>query len=112
MLDSRRCVTGGTMTNLFLVADNALLTPVLTEAGVEGIMRGKILEEARSAGIETHELIISTDDVANATEVFVSNALIGIWPVREIDGKGYTRGPITLQIMRALSTIGVKECDA
>lgn len=112
MLDSRGCVTCGTMTNLFLVADNALLTPVLTEAGVAGIMRSKILEEARSAGIETHELTISTDDVANAAEVFVSNALIGIWPVREIDGKGYTRGPITLQIMRALSTIGVKECDA
>lgn len=111
MLDSRRCVTSGTMTNLFLVVDHALLTPLLTEAGVAGIMRSKILKEARSAGIETHELTISTDDVANASEVFVSNALIGIWPVREIDGKGYTRGPITLQIMRALSTVGVTECD-
>lgn len=112
MLDGRCCVTCGTMTNLFLVSDNALLTPVLAEAGVAGIMRSKIIDEARSAGIDTRELAISTDDVANAAEVFLSNALIGIWPVREIDGKDYARGPVTLKIMRALRAIGIKECEA
>ena len=75
-------------------------------------MRSKIIDEARSAGIDTRELAISTDDVANAAEVFLSNALIGIWPVREIDGKDYARGPVTLKIMRALRAIGIKECEA
>lgn len=111
MLDDRRCVTCGTMTNLFMVADNVLQTPVLTEAGVAGIMRGKIIEQARAAGIETRELMISTDDVANASEVFLSNALIGIWPIREIEGRDYARGLVTLKIMRALCAIGVNECD-
>ena len=74
-------------------------------------MRGKIIGQARAAGIETRELMISTDDVANASEVFLSNALIGIWPIREIEGRDYARGPVTLKIMRALCAIGVNECD-
>ncbi|MEE9510548.1 MAG: aminodeoxychorismate lyase [Gammaproteobacteria bacterium] len=110
MLDDRRSVTCGTMTNLFMVSDNVLKTPLLTEAGVTGIMRNKIIQQALSSGIETRELIISTDDVANASEVFLSNALIGIWPIREIDGTDYARGPVTLKIMQALRAIGVQEC--
>jgi branched-subunit amino acid aminotransferase/4-amino-4-deoxychorismate lyase len=54
--------------------------------------------------------MISTDDVANASEVFLSNALIGIWPIREIEGTDYARGPVTLKIMQALRAIGVQEC--
>ncbi len=110
MLDDRRCVTCGTMTNLFMVSDNVLKTPLLAEAGVTGIMRSKIIQQALSAGIEFRELIISTDDVANASEVFLSNALIGIWPIREIEGTVYERGPVTLKIMQALHAIGVREC--
>ena len=92
MLDDRRNVTCGTMSNLFVVSDNVLKTPLLTEAGVTGVMRNKIIQQALSAGIEARELMISTDDVANASEVFLSNALIGIWPIREIEGTGLHTG--------------------
>jgi 4-amino-4-deoxychorismate lyase len=98
------------MTNLFVVLGDALHTPLLTEAGVAGVMRHKIVEQAQTLDVETNFSCIPLDQLRQASELFLSNSMIGIWPVAALDHWNYDPGPITKMIMRALSSIGVEEC--
>lgn len=84
MFDDRGVLVEGTRTNVFIVIDGCLLTPVLDEAGIAGIMRGLVLDAARSAGIATQETQITRDALDHAQEIFVCNSLAGVWPVREL----------------------------
>jgi 4-amino-4-deoxychorismate lyase len=44
-------------------------------------------------------------DLASADELFVSNARIGIWPLRTLDGRELGVGPITRQLQARLTTL-------
>ena len=100
----------GTMTNLFLVSGGRLLTPELSRCGIHGVMRRVVMEQARRLQIECHEIDVYRDALLDASEVFVTNSNIGIWPVVEIDDRRYGIGPVTRGLMNALADIGVSEC--
>ncbi|WP_289282725.1 aminotransferase class IV, partial [Methylophaga sp. UBA5088] len=53
MLDYQDRLVEGTMSNLFLVKDEHLLTPNLNESGIEGIMRQRVIELASVLNIPT-----------------------------------------------------------
>ena len=104
--DSDRLVEG-TMSNVFILAGQVLITPELSNFGVAGVMRSVILDLAESLGIDREIRSISLDEVKTAQEVFVCNSLIGIWPVVCVDGIGpFHPGPVTRQLQAALA-----ECD-
>ena len=95
MLDEAEHVIAGTTSNLFIVTAGQLVTPSLTECGVEGVMRGVILDIASQAGISWEVAPLNRGDLQQATELFLCNSLIGIWPVRSIDQHDYSIGPVT-----------------
>ncbi len=75
--------------NVWVVIGGRLLTPP-TPPAVDGVGRGVVLDAAYSLGIEVAEVPnLLPADLADADEVFVSNALAGVVPVR---GRG---GPVT-----------------
>ena len=86
MLDYDGRLIEGTMSNVFLVAAGSLLTPALTSSGVAGIMRSVILDLARQLGVTTEIVPLTLEQAQGASEVFLCNSLIGIWPVRSIQG--------------------------
>ncbi len=92
----------GTMTNVFFVKAGQLYTPDLAVCGVRGIMRQMVLEKALELGIQTSTCDIDDKFVESADELFVCNSVIGIWPVREFEGKAYKPGPITSQLRKNL----------
>jgi 4-amino-4-deoxychorismate lyase len=102
MLDSNNNVIEGTMSNLFCVHDGVLLTPELSRCGVRGITRDRILLSAEKAGIPAKEAQLAIEDINNAQELFLSNSLVGIWPVKQLEKNEYSAGPITKQLMAAL----------
>lgn len=110
MLDEKGNVICGTMSNLFYVAGGALLTPRLEDCGVDGIMRGKVIDVARQAGIRVTVCDTKKTALESANEVFITNALIGVWPVAELAGLRYSATTVTDVIKRALFAIGVDEC--
>jgi len=110
MSDDRGNLIGGTMSNLFIVRDNEIWTPPVNEAGIAGVMRGKILESAETLNIRTTQRYFSKPDINTACEVFLSNSLIGIWPVKQFEDQSFDVGPVTRQIMAALAKQGVTEC--
>lgn len=84
MCDAEGRVCCGSRTNLFLVVDNILVTPDASFAGVAGMMRDKLIGLARSKALGCEVGLISPDEVRHASEGFLSNSLIGIWPIRRI----------------------------
>lgn len=102
MLDTEGGVVEGTMSNVFLVAGGRLLTPVLTRAGVAGIMRERILEAAGGQGIDVEVRPLGLADCEAAEGLFLTNSLIGIWPVRRLAEKHFTIPPMARQLMEAL----------
>ena len=87
MLDGAGRVVEGTMTNLFLLRDGVLFTPGMSRCGVAGVMREVVLEVARERGMAVSETDLVARDLEVADGMFMSNSLIGIWPVRELEGK-------------------------
>jgi 4-amino-4-deoxychorismate lyase len=110
MLNDRGEVVCGTMSNLFFTRTGVLFTPPLDECGVSGIMRNTILQVVQSLGIAVKEAAVSKAALQNADDIFLSNALIGIWPVVELVGQTYRRSAVTERIMKGLSEKGVIEC--
>jgi 4-amino-4-deoxychorismate lyase len=75
----------GTMSNLFLKRGSVLMTPLLDRCGVAGVMRRWILERAKELLLRPVERQIGWNDLMSAEEVFMSNAVVGIKPVRTIE---------------------------
>lgn len=84
MQDSRGRVIGGTMSNLFLVDGRRLLTPRLDTCGIAGTVRALVLRIAGTFGIEVLEQNITRADLVGTDGLFLTNALIGVWPVRRL----------------------------
>jgi 4-amino-4-deoxychorismate lyase len=102
----------GTMSNVFLVRGTRVLTPRLDSFGVSGIMRRVVLAEAALLGIEAEECELRAADLASAAEVFLTNARIGIWPVRELESRPLTPGPVTRRLQERLVPLLEEPTDA
>ena len=94
MLDDRDQVISGTQSNLFALIAGRLVTPALDESGVAGIMRRALRSWAAERATAVVELGIRVEDLEAATEIFMTNALIGAWPVRELAGKRVPDGTL------------------
>jgi 4-amino-4-deoxychorismate lyase len=102
MCDDRDHVIEGTMTNLFAVYGGVLRTPDLSECGVEGVMRAEVLARAAALGLRCECAPITRAALARAEEIFLTNSLIGLWPVRRVEDKVYPVGPVTRRIQASL----------
>jgi len=97
MLNTVGHVACGTVANIFLLVDGGLLTPPTTDGALPGIARAEVIALARA-----EEKTVTREMLANATEVFLSNAL-GIRPVTHIDGMAVGDGEAGL-ITQLLAT--------
>jgi len=103
MRDTDGLVIEGTMTNLFLVRrDGTLATPDLSQSGVAGVMRAQVLASATTLGMTCAIQAVTTDMVESAQELFLTNSLIGIWPIRRIEARHYVVGQISKTLQAAL----------
>ena len=103
LFSSSGALVSGTMSNVFLVRGSQVLTPCIDRCGVAGVMRGLVLEIAGEAGISAEERRLDAADLAAAEELFLTNALTGIRPVRELDGTGVALGPVTRRLQALLA---------
>lgn len=104
MLDGAGRVIEGTQSNLFLWRDGGLHTPDLSAAGVSGVMRGLVLELARSLGIEVGIGHLFPEDLAGADGLFMTNALIGYWPVCELEGLRFDISRLPRELLARIET--------
>src|ERR1700748_2045979 len=83
-------IVESTISNVFVVKDKAIYTPPLSEGCVAGVMRQYLLNQKQTGGFTIKEKIIEPSFIADADEVFLTNAVRGIQPVHSINGTVYT----------------------
>lgn len=103
MYSSSGALICGTMSNVFLVREATVVTPALDLCGVAGVMRQLVMQSASAAGIALSVRRLGQEDLGRAHEIFLTNALIGIRPVRELDGRAYASGPLTQRLQGLLA---------
>ncbi len=104
MCDEQDRVIEGTMSNVFIRIGGEWCTPTLEEAGVAGVMRAAVLDCARELGIACREAAVSRETLAQAEEIFLTNSIIGIWPVRTLAGRNYPIGETTRVLAGVLAS--------
>lgn len=77
----------GSQTNLFAVVDGELRTAPRTNYILPGVTRDVVLELARAAGLQVREFPILLDEVARATELFVTSTTSDVMPIVRLDGR-------------------------
>ena len=104
LLDAEAWVVEGTMSNIFMRVGQKLLTPDLSECGVAGLQRERILKHAAGLGLTTEITRFTLPTLLQAEEVFMCNSVIGVWPVRKIGTFNITIGPIAGHLQRILDS--------
>ncbi|MBL1140926.1 MAG: aminodeoxychorismate lyase [Proteobacteria bacterium] len=102
VLDQEDNVIEGTMSNVFCVIDNILCTPDLSNCGVEGVIRNKIIELSPNLNIDVEIKKIARQTLVDTDEVFFCNSVIGVWPAKMIDEKPFSVGEKTRHIQQFL----------
>ncbi len=103
MLDNNGFLVEGTATNIFAVRAGALITPPLDEAGVDGVVRQIVLKRAKEWGLPTEIRRIYPEEIPEMEEMFLTNSMIGLWPVRSVEGRPVARGPVADRFLAELA---------
>jgi len=83
-------VMGGCVSNIFIVKNNIIQTPIARgeenledtpSAALPGITRSAIIEVAEKMNLDVHKRSLILDDVLGADEVFLTNSSWGVLPV-------------------------------
>lgn len=89
VLNEKLNICDTTIANIFIIKDGVIKTPSLTEGCVAGIMRKNILQQLPAYHWQVHETSITQNDLLNADEVFISNAIYNIRWVKQIEAVQY-----------------------
>ena len=85
MLNSRGEAACAAAANVFWVRDGRLYTPALECGVLAGTMRARVLSAAVRLGVEVAEVRASSEALAGAEAVFLTNSLIGLRAVSGLD---------------------------
>lgn len=86
-LNTKGYLAEGTVSNLFFVKDEVLYTPAFECGCLLGTRRSIVMKCARKLGIPVQEGRFVHTHLEEADEVFLTNALMGLLPVRQINNR-------------------------
>jgi 4-amino-4-deoxychorismate lyase len=85
MLDNCGTVIEGTASNIFILRNQTLVTPLLDHCGVAGVMREYIIRDlAATIPLSIRQSRLTLADVLSSDAVFICNSVFGVWPVRSV----------------------------
>ncbi len=90
LLNSSKTVADSTIANLFIVKDGIIKTPPLSDGPVAGVMRRYLIDCFKKNKIPYSEASLNIDDILEASEVFLTNAISGIRWVKQIRNSQYS----------------------
>ncbi len=93
--DAMGNVAESATSNVFVVRDGEVFTPVANGTFLAGITRARHIANLRADGFMVHETVLSFADVEAADEVFLSGNMTKITPVVGFEDRSYQVGPVT-----------------
>ena len=100
------------MSNLFVVRDGVVTTPLLASGCLPGIMRAVVVETCGLEGIECREKEVTVGDLRGAAEVFLTSAVRRVQRVATVDGErlvGCGDEGVTARLARAVEARAAAE---
>lgn len=108
-------ITEGTSNNAYIItADRKIKTRHLGNEILSGITRTAVLKFAREANYEVVEASFTLDEVAQASEAFITSASMFVMPVVSFDGKDIGNGkpgPITQELRKIYIATAMERQD-
>jgi len=104
MRNNRGELTECATSNLFLVRNNAVLTPPIECGLLPGITRELLFEVGRNAGIEVREQVLRDGDLFRADEAFLTSTTREIVPIVDVDERAIGNGKpgaVTRRLLKA-----------
>ncbi|WFR96155.1 branched-chain amino acid aminotransferase [Rhizobium tumorigenes] len=80
--------------NVFMVKDGAVYTPVANRTFLAGITRERIIGLLRQAGFDVRETTLSVADFMGSDEVFTTGNYSKIVGIDRLDGRTFGEGPV------------------
>jgi branched-chain amino acid aminotransferase len=96
----------GTGSNVFVVHDNHLVTPPLSDGCLAGVTRALVLELARSLDLPCRESSLPLSALASAPEAFLTSTTRNLQPIAIVNNAPLPQapGPITHALTQAWQT--------
>ncbi|QLG29350.1 branched-chain amino acid transaminase [Halorarum halophilum] len=115
VLNKEGNVAEGPGENLFLVRDDTIYTPGLSESILDGITRDTVITLAEERGYEVNDTTsISRGELNTADELFFTGSAAEVTPIRQVDnvviGNG-SRGPVTEELQQAFFDLVERRTD-
>ena len=111
-LDADGRVICGTMSNVFLISGQALVTPAITRCGVSGVMRRHVLALLDGARFDCEVRDVEAAELWAADGVFISNSQFGILPARRCGRYAWQPGENFRRLAELLRESGIVEGPA
>jgi len=117
MLNAYDQVVCGTQSNIYLIKANTVYTPEISISGVRGSTRHQLNQLLQASSWELVEQDISLLDIEQADEVFFTNAVKGIQPVKRFNNIEYVceqsqqihQAWSNVQVNNAISALNIPE---
>ncbi len=84
-------------TNVFLVRDGVVFTPVPNGTFLNGITRQRVMALLRADGVEVVECTLSVEDFHRADEIFVTGNIAKVMPVARFEERAFAQTPMGLR---------------
>lgn len=96
--DAMGNVAESATSNVFMVRDGVIFTPIPNGTFLAGITRARHIANLRADGHEVIETVLSFADFDHADEVFLSGNLAKVTPVTGFEDVSYQVGPVTRRV--------------
>jgi branched-chain amino acid aminotransferase len=95
MRDMNGNVVETASSNVFMVKDGVVFTPVANRTFLAGITRSRVMGLLRQSGFDVREVTLSVEDFMAADEIFTSGNFSKVVGVIRLDGREFQQGPVT-----------------
>ena len=99
MLDYRGYIAEATGANIFMLLEDSKLHTPEPDCFLDGITKRTVMVLAEARGYEIVQRHIKPEELAGASEVFLTGTAVEVTPVREIGEYSFTPGAVTKTLM-------------
>ena len=109
VMNQNGTVSEGTGENLFLVSNDTIHTPPISDNNLTGITRDSVMQLAKNElGLDVTERHISRSELYLADEIFLTGTAAHVTPVGELDNRSIGDGgigPVTRSLQNIYATV-------
>ncbi|MEI6859213.1 MAG: aminodeoxychorismate lyase [Shewanella sp.] len=102
VLDGLGNIVEASMANIFFVEGKHIVTPSISHSGVAGVMREHIIYALIDAGYNVEARPIPYSHLCRYQHVFMTNSLVGILDINNVDDVHFNHADFTHQIRQSL----------